>query len=108
AVERGPGCNGPEWRPAQRHGAPARPERRGKEPVVKDALGHVQSVLVLGGGSDIARATCRKLVEQRAPRVVLAAREPETCDTGAAELKAAGASEVHTVAFDATDLSSHE
>jgi decaprenylphospho-beta-D-erythro-pentofuranosid-2-ulose 2-reductase len=75
---------------------------------VKDALGHVQSVLVLGGGSDIARATCRKLVQHRAARVVLAARKPETCDTAAAELRAAGASEVHAVAFDATDLSSHE
>jgi decaprenylphospho-beta-D-erythro-pentofuranosid-2-ulose 2-reductase len=75
---------------------------------VKDALGHVQSVLVLGGGSDIARATCRKLVAQRAARVVLAARKPETCDAAAAELTAAGALEVHTVAFDATDLASHE
>ncbi len=75
---------------------------------MKDALGHVQSVLVLGGGSDIAGATCRKLVQQRSARVVLAARKPETCETTAAELKAAGASEVHTVAFDATDLSSHE
>ncbi len=75
---------------------------------MKDALGQVQSVLVLGGGSDIALATCRKLVQQRAARVVLAARKPEACDGAAAELKTAGASEVHTVAFDATDLASHE
>ncbi|HEX2737031.1 MAG TPA: decaprenylphospho-beta-D-erythro-pentofuranosid-2-ulose 2-reductase, partial [Acidimicrobiia bacterium] len=32
---------------------------------MKDALGSVQSVLVLGGGSDIARATCRELVGRR-------------------------------------------
>jgi decaprenylphospho-beta-D-erythro-pentofuranosid-2-ulose 2-reductase len=75
---------------------------------VKDALGQVQSVLVLGGGSDIALATCRKLVGQRAARVVLAARKPEACDAAAAELRAAGASEVHAVSFDATDLASHE
>jgi decaprenylphospho-beta-D-erythro-pentofuranosid-2-ulose 2-reductase len=75
---------------------------------VKDALGQVQSVLVLGGGSDIALATCRALVRQRAARVVLAARKPEACDAAAAELRAAGASEVHTVAFDATDLGGHE
>ena len=75
---------------------------------MKDALGHVQSVLVLGGGSDIALATCRKLVQQRAARVVLAVRKPETCETAAVELTAAGASEVHAVAFDATDLPSHE
>jgi len=75
---------------------------------VKDALGQVQSVLVLGGASDIALATCRKLVGHRAARVVLAARKPETCDTAVAQLRAAGASEVHTVAFDATDFGSHE
>jgi decaprenylphospho-beta-D-erythro-pentofuranosid-2-ulose 2-reductase len=75
---------------------------------VKDALGQVQSILVLGGGSDIALATCRKLVQRRAARVVLAARKPENCDAGAAELRAAGASEVHTVAFDAAELGSHD
>ncbi len=75
---------------------------------MKDALGQVQSVLVLGGGSDIALATCRKLVQRRAARVVLAARKPEACDAAAAELRTAGASEVQTVAFDATDLASHE
>ena len=39
---------------------------------------------------------------------MLAARKPEACDTAVAELRAAGASEVHTVAFDATDFGSHE
>ncbi len=51
---------------------------------MKDALGSVQSVLVLGGGSDIALATCRKLVRRRATRVVLAARKPETLEAEAA------------------------
>ena len=69
---------------------------------MKDALGDVQSVLVLGGGSDIAIATCRKIVEQRHARVVLAARTPEALDTAAKELREVGASEVHTVPFDAT------
>jgi decaprenylphospho-beta-D-erythro-pentofuranosid-2-ulose 2-reductase len=76
--------------------------------MVKDALGQVQSVLVLGGTSDIALATCRKLVQRRSARVVLAARKPEACDAAAVELRAAGASEVHAVAFDATDLGAHE
>jgi decaprenylphospho-beta-D-erythro-pentofuranosid-2-ulose 2-reductase len=75
---------------------------------VKDALGEVQSVLVLGGGSDIALATCRKLVGGRGARVVLAARKPEACDAAVAELRKAGASDVQTVAFDATDYASHE
>ncbi len=75
---------------------------------MKDALGEVQSVLVLGGTSDIAVATVRKLVAGRAARVVLAARKPEACDTVAATLRASGASEVHVVGFDATDFASHE
>jgi decaprenylphospho-beta-D-erythro-pentofuranosid-2-ulose 2-reductase len=75
---------------------------------VKDALGEVQSVLVLGGGSDIAVATCRELAARRGARIVLAARKPESCDAAAAELRAAGAAAVDTVAFDATDFAAHE
>jgi decaprenylphospho-beta-D-erythro-pentofuranosid-2-ulose 2-reductase len=75
---------------------------------MRDALGEVQSILVLGGGSDIARATCKQLVSRRGARVVLAARKPESCDGVAAELRAAGATAVDTVAFDATDFPSHE
>jgi hypothetical protein len=36
---------------------------------MKDPVGSVQSILVLGGGSDIARATCIDLVRKRAARV---------------------------------------
>jgi len=68
----------------------------------------MQSVLVLGGTSDIALATVRKIVARRGARVVLAARKPETCDSAAAVLRDAGASEVQSVAFDATDFASHE
>ena len=75
---------------------------------MKDALGEIQSVLVLGGTSDIALATVGKLVARRGARVVLAARKPEACDAAAAALRTAGASEVHAVAFDATDFTSHE
>ena len=75
---------------------------------MKNALGEVQSVLVLGGTSDIALAITRRLVAQRGARVVLAARKPEACDAAATTLRAAGASEVHAIAFDATDFASHE
>jgi decaprenylphospho-beta-D-erythro-pentofuranosid-2-ulose 2-reductase len=75
---------------------------------MRDALGAVQSVLVLGGTSDIALATVRKIVARRGARVVLAAREPDGCASAAAALRDAGASEVHSVAFDATDFASHE
>ena len=75
---------------------------------MKDALGSVQSVLVLGGGSDIALATVRELVKRRARTIVLAAREPEALAATADELRAAGATTVETVAFDARDTASHD
>jgi decaprenylphospho-beta-D-erythro-pentofuranosid-2-ulose 2-reductase len=71
---------------------------------VKDALGEVQSVLVLGGTSDIGVATARALVERRAMTVVLAARDPDTCAGAAEQLRPA---RVEAVAFDAVDTGSH-
>lgn len=75
---------------------------------MKDALGNVQSILVLGGGSDIALATCRTLVRARAARVLLAGRSPDALRRAADDLRAAGAAAAETVAFDATDFASHE
>lgn len=75
---------------------------------MKDALGAVQSVLVLGGGSDIAVATVKELLRRRRARVVLAGRKPEALEPVANALRAAGASGVDTVAFDATDFGAHE
>jgi decaprenylphospho-beta-D-erythro-pentofuranosid-2-ulose 2-reductase len=75
---------------------------------MKDALGSSQSILVLGGGSDIARATCITLAGRRNARIVLAARKPESLDASVAAIRAAGASRVDTVAFDATDFGTHE
>jgi decaprenylphospho-beta-D-erythro-pentofuranosid-2-ulose 2-reductase len=43
---------------------------------VKDALGRVESVLVLGGTSEIAQAIVTALVARGTRRVVLAARDP--------------------------------
>jgi decaprenylphospho-beta-D-erythro-pentofuranosid-2-ulose 2-reductase len=74
---------------------------------VRDALGEVQSVLVLGGTSEIGLATARALVERRARTVVLAARDPSKCAAAAEQLLAAGASRVEAVAFDAQDTASH-
>lgn len=59
---------------------------------MRDALGSVQSVLVLGGRSDIARAVVRRLAQDRPLRVVSAVRDPSAPD------------EIH---FDALDRSSH-
>jgi decaprenylphospho-beta-D-erythro-pentofuranosid-2-ulose 2-reductase len=74
---------------------------------MKDALGAVQSVLVLGGTSEIGAATARALVRGRARTVVLAARDPEACAAAAAGLEAEGAERVERVRFDATDFPSH-
>ena len=75
---------------------------------VKDALGAVQSVLVLGGGSDIGLATVRALVAERTRTVVLAARDPGKLNGEVEALRAAGAETVEAVAFDADDPASHE
>lgn len=75
---------------------------------MKDALGSVQTVLVLGGSSDIALATVRALVAHRARRIVLAARHPERLEQAAQELRQAGAEQVETLFFDADQPDSHE
>lgn len=72
-----------------------------------DALGEPQSVLVLGGSSEIALATVRALPASRLRRVVLAGRPSPGLDAAAAALTAAGVHGVSTVAFDATDTNSH-
>jgi decaprenylphospho-beta-D-erythro-pentofuranosid-2-ulose 2-reductase len=74
---------------------------------MKDALGSVESVLVLGGGSDIAQATVDKLVARRAKRVVLAARNPDSLADYSRALESHGASKVEALKFDALDTSSH-
>ena len=74
---------------------------------MKDALGSVQSLLILGGTSDIALATARRLAADKTKRIVLAARPSERLDAAARDLRAFGA-EVETVAFDADDVEAHE
>ncbi len=75
---------------------------------MRDALGGVQSVLVLGGGSDIAVATVQKLVANRCRTVILAGRDPAPLEVIAEQLRMAGATAVDTVAFDALDPASHQ
>jgi decaprenylphospho-beta-D-erythro-pentofuranosid-2-ulose 2-reductase len=73
---------------------------------MRDSLGSVQSVLVLGGGSDIGRAIARELVADRTRRVILAARDPGSLGKASEELRAAGA-QVDTLPFDAADTGAH-
>lgn len=74
---------------------------------MRDALGNVQSVLVLGGGSDIALATVQRLVQRRARTVVLAAHHPEGLGETVEQLRVAGATTVEVVPFDADDTDTH-
>ena len=74
---------------------------------MRDALGAPQSVLVLGGTSEIGVATAQALARHRARTIVLAARDPARCAAAVEELRAAGAERVETVAFDARDTASH-
>ncbi len=72
-----------------------------------DALGDPQSVLVLGGTSEIALATVLALPRRRLRRVVLAGRPSTGLDVAVTELTAAGIPGVVSESFDATDTSSH-
>jgi decaprenylphospho-beta-D-erythro-pentofuranosid-2-ulose 2-reductase len=74
---------------------------------VKDAFGAPQSLLVLGGTSEIALATARRLIALRTRRVWLAGRPSPALESAAAELRGRGA-DVRTVDFDALDSASHE
>ncbi|MEU6816467.1 decaprenylphospho-beta-D-erythro-pentofuranosid-2-ulose 2-reductase [Streptomyces sp. NPDC046860] len=69
--------------------------------------GPPRSLLVLGGTSEIALATARRLVARRTRTVWLAGRLGPALDRAARGLAALGA-DARTVAFDALDPESHE
>ena len=73
---------------------------------MRDATGAVQSILVLGGTSEIGLACAQALAAPRGARVVLAARDPANCPS----FLPIGESEGHEtvrVAFDAAAVDSH-
>ncbi len=72
-----------------------------------DAVGNPQSLLLLGGTSEIGLAIAEKYAKRRPLRVVLAARPSPRLDAAAAQLRGAGAT-VSTVEFEATDFDSHQ
>jgi decaprenylphospho-beta-D-erythro-pentofuranosid-2-ulose 2-reductase len=75
---------------------------------MRNALGQVQSVLVLGGGSDIGLATVRRLIDGGCATVVLAVRQPDQLIEVVRELGQRGASTVEAVRFDARRSDEHE
>ena len=75
---------------------------------MQDALGEVQSVLVLGGGSDIGRSLCVRLARTRCRTVILAGRPEDDMEPVAEAVRAAGAETVELVHWDSTDVESHQ
>lgn len=72
---------------------------------MNDALGGVQTVLVLGGTSELALATLTALDLRPGARVVLAGRSPEAMAAAATE--AGVTASVSTMAWDARDVAGH-
>ncbi len=72
---------------------------------MKNALGEVQTIVLLGGSSEIGRAIVDALVSPATTTVVLAARRPEAVN--AAGLVREGLT-VDIVAFDATESPTHQ
>ncbi|REE62890.1 decaprenylphospho-beta-D-erythro-pentofuranosid-2-ulose 2-reductase [Streptomyces sp. 3212.3] len=76
-------------------------------PAPKDAFSPPKSLLILGGTSEIALATARRLIARRARTVWLAGRPSPGLRRAAEHLSELGA-DTRTVAFDALDPESHE
>ena len=69
-----------------------------------DAFGQPQTLVVLGGTSDIAGAIVGSLAAGRCRSVVLAGRDAAALGGAADRAREAGAEVVETVVFDATDV----
>ena len=73
-----------------------------------NAVGQAQSILLLGGTSEIGLAIVTEFLSKGPAKVVLAARKNSPrLDSSVALVKAAGASEVEVIDFDATDFGNH-
>ncbi len=75
---------------------------------MKDGLGDVQSVLVLGGTSDIGLAIARRLAAPRQAQVALAGRDRAALEKAAEGLRDGRGPRVTTLEFDALDTAGHD
>jgi decaprenylphospho-beta-D-erythro-pentofuranosid-2-ulose 2-reductase len=76
--------------------------------MVLDAVGNPQTVLLLGGTSEIGLAICERYLQNARARIVLACMpEDPGRDEAVAQIKAAGARSVDLIDFDALDTGSH-
>ncbi len=74
---------------------------------MRDGTGSVQSVLILGGTSEIGLAIARALVDERARMVILAGRDAGAMAQAAQELRTRGARRVEVMALEATRVEEH-
>src|SRR5215218_5792737 len=98
--------------PAPRGGSARRIRlRHGPTPGVAlmiDAVGNPQTILLLGGTSEIGLAICERYLRTAPARIVLAALPDDPGrDDAVAQMQAAGARAVELIDFDAVDTDSH-
>jgi decaprenylphospho-beta-D-erythro-pentofuranosid-2-ulose 2-reductase len=74
---------------------------------MRDATGAFQSVLILGGNSDLAAAVVDQLAQRRLQRVVLAARDTEAAGRRAADWSERGLT-CEVLPYDANDPAAHD
>ena len=73
-----------------------------------DAVGNPQSILLLGGTSEIGLAVCSEYLRRQPVRIVLACQPGDPATDAAVEaLQTQGATAVEVIDFDATDFDSH-
>ena len=76
--------------------------------MVIDAVGNPQTVLLLGGTSEIGLAICERYLHDTPARIILAALPDDPGrEAAVAQIKAAGAKSVSLIDFDAVDTGSH-
>jgi len=73
---------------------------------MQNSFGEPQTVLLLGGTSDIGLAIVHRLVTPTLQQVVLACRNPDDASAAVAELGVGGVT-ASAIAFDATDSAGH-
>lgn len=76
--------------------------------MVLDAVGNPQTILLLGGTSEIGLAICERYLRDTPARIILAALPDDPGrEDAVAQMKSAGAKSVSLVDFDALDTDSH-
>jgi decaprenylphospho-beta-D-erythro-pentofuranosid-2-ulose 2-reductase len=76
--------------------------------MVLDAVGNPQTILLLGGTSEIGLAICERYLRNAPARIVLTALPDDPLrDAAVGQMKAAGAKSVELIDFDAVDTESH-